>query len=57
MYCAQCSEKIQGRPVRQGADIFCSMECANQAAGLETEEEEGYYEEEPIVGLYEEEEE
>ncbi|HUV29560.1 MAG TPA: hypothetical protein VMY05_00525 [Acidobacteriota bacterium] len=57
MFCAQCLERITGKPIRQGGEYFCSLECANLASGIDVEEEsEGYYEEEPIAGLYEEEE-
>jgi hypothetical protein len=55
MYCAQCSEKFQGKPIRQGNDFFCSLECANLASGLVPEEEtDGYFEEESLEGFSEE---
>jgi hypothetical protein len=56
MYCAFCSEKIIGMPVKQEGDMFCSLECANSASGIHSEEPEGYYEEEEIEGLVEEDE-
>ncbi len=56
MYCAYCNEKIQGRPIRQGGDFFCSLECANSASGVIMEEPEEYYEENELEGLFEEEE-
>jgi hypothetical protein len=57
MQCNHCGEEITGRPVKQGSEYYCSLECANRASGLGPEdEEEGYYEENEIEGLYEEEE-
>lgn len=57
MNCSQCGEKITGRPVKQGNEYFCSLECANLANGISPdEEEESYFEEDEIEGLYEEEE-
>ena len=38
MHCANCSEKILGRPFRQDKDVFCSLECANLASGIDPEE-------------------
>lgn len=55
MHCANCSEKILGKPVRQSNDIFCSLECANMAAGIDPEEE-GYFEEDSLEDFYAEEE-
>ncbi len=52
MQCAQCGDEINGKPVRQDGDIFCSLECAYIAAGLDPEEEEGYYEEDPVEGAF-----
>jgi hypothetical protein len=58
MRCANCNDTIDGKPIRQGDEHFCSLECANIASGIDpVEEEEGYYEEAEIEGLYEEEEE
>ena len=45
MFCANCSEKILGAAVRQSGEQFCSVECASLAAGLDPEEENGYFEE------------
>ncbi|NOY87881.1 MAG: hypothetical protein GXO93_00645 [FCB group bacterium] len=45
MFCAQCCEKILSDPVKQGNDYFCSLTCANLAAGYDPEEENNYYEE------------
>ncbi len=55
MYCAQCSEKILGKPIKQGADFYCSLECANLASGIEPTDDEEYFEEE-VDELYEEDE-
>ena len=57
MHCAQCNDKITGKPIRQGGEYYCSLECANLASGIEPEEDEAYYEEDEIPGLYETEEE
>ena len=57
LHCANCSEKILGKPVRQGGDIFCSLECANMAAGIDPEENDGYFEEDSLEDFYAEEEE
>ena len=38
MYCAYCSEKIRGVPVKQGGDFFCSPECASLASGIDPED-------------------
>ena len=40
MYCAQCGDKIVGKPVKQGGEFFCSPECANFASGVDIEEDE-----------------
>jgi len=56
MHCANCSEKILGRPVRQSSDLFCSIECANRAAGIEPEDDDGYYEEDSLEDFFVEEE-
>jgi len=39
VYCAYCSEKILGEPVRQTGEYFCSVECANLASGVDPDEE------------------
>ena len=56
MFCAYCNEKIEGKPIKQGGEYYCSLECANLASGIEPEEEEAYFEEEAIQDLYQEEE-
>jgi len=52
MFCAHCSEKITGKPIMQSGEKYCSLECANLASGIDPEETEEYYEEEPIAELY-----
>ena len=58
MNCAQCNEKIESDPVIQGEEYYCSLECANLAAGYNEAEEEGYFEEndlsQDLFGDYEE---
>jgi len=44
------------KPVTQDGEHYCSLECANTASGVTTDEEDGYYEEDEIEGLIEEEE-
>ncbi len=56
MFCAQCNEKIQGKPIKQGADYYCSLECANLASGIEGGETEDYYDEESVDEFFDEEE-
>ncbi len=56
MLCTQCGDEIIGRPVRQGEDLFCSLECANLFSGVFTEEEDGYYEESSLDEYFEEDE-
>ena len=48
MICAYCGEEFQGRPIKQGGQIYCSIECADRAAEVVVEEEEDYYEEDPL---------
>ena len=38
MHCANCSEKIMVKPLKQDSELFCSLECANLASGIEPEE-------------------
>ena len=45
MYCPQCSDEISSNSVKQGTEFYCSLECANLAAGYDSEEEESYFEE------------
>jgi len=49
-----CSAKIVGKPIKQGQEYFCSLECANLASGIDPEEVEDYYEEDAIKDFYEE---
>ncbi|MBD3258555.1 hypothetical protein GF377_08990 [candidate division GN15 bacterium] len=55
MFCAFCGEEIVGKPVKQSGELYCSLECANRASGIDEEEEEGYFEEDPVDDFYEEE--
>ncbi|MBU8934418.1 MAG: hypothetical protein KOO62_10475 [candidate division Zixibacteria bacterium] len=48
MQCTQCGCEIDGRGRREGGQVFCSLECSYAAEGLDTDEEEGYFEEEPV---------
>ena len=57
MICSFCGEEISGKPIRQIGKYYCSLECANNAAGASSEEAEEYYDESDLEGLYEEEEE
>ena len=54
MLCAQCGEEIKGKPVKQDGEIYCSLECAYIAAGLDPEEDEDYFEEDPVEGTFDE---
>lgn len=56
MFCSQCNEKIVGKPVKQGGDFYCSLECANQASGIEADETEEYFEEEELDEFFKEDE-
>ncbi len=51
MKCAQCGNEITGKARREDGEVFCSLECSYAFAGLDTDEEEGYFEEEPVSGL------
>ncbi len=55
MVCAHCSEKITGKPIRQGGENYCSLECANAASGIETDDSEEYFEEDAIEDFFGEE--
>ena len=48
MFCAHCREEITGKPIMQSGEKYCSLECANLASGIDPEEAEEYYEEEPV---------
>lgn len=55
MRCSFCNDEIPSSPIKQGDEFYCSLECANQAAGYETDEEDSYFEEDDITeNLYEE---
>jgi len=56
MRCAECGDEITGKQYWQGGLVYCSLECADTAAGLNTGEDDDYFEEEPVMGLFEEEE-
>lgn len=50
MNCAYCNERISSSPVKQGDEMYCSLECANLAAGYDTsEEEDSYFEEDALM--------
>ena len=51
MNCSQCGDEITGRPVKQGGEFYCSLECANQASG-HNEDQDSFYEESDLEGLY-----
>jgi hypothetical protein len=57
MLCARCSEVIQERPINEGSEFFCSLECANRTSGLEFDEQDEYYDEGDLEGMYAEEDE
>lgn len=48
MKCMKCKEELSNNPIKQGNEFFCSLECANLAAGYEPDEELSYFEEEEI---------
>ena len=50
MRCAFCEDEIAGKPVRQQGQYYCSLECANYAAGVDPEDED-YFDEQPIGSL------
>lgn len=47
MKCAFCDETITGKPVKQSGQYYCSLECANMAAGNGFDDEE-YFDEDPV---------
>ncbi|MFC1475190.1 hypothetical protein ACFLQG_00945 [Candidatus Zixiibacteriota bacterium] len=49
MYCAHCQEKVSSNPIKQGGEYYCSLECANSAAGYDQSENDDYYEEESPI--------
>jgi hypothetical protein len=52
MFCAHCAEKITGKPIRQGGEYYCSLECANAASGIATDDSEEYFEEDAIEDFF-----
>ncbi len=48
MNCKLCHDHITDHPIKQGDEFFCSLECANLAAGYESDDELSYYEEDDI---------
>jgi hypothetical protein len=53
--CAFCEDEILSQPVRRGGEIYCSVECAEQAADIGLIEEDDEEVDLP-EGLYDEEE-
>ncbi len=51
MICEFCGDEFEGRPIKQAGQIFCSIDCANLAAEVGTEEEEEEYFDEPELDL------
>jgi hypothetical protein len=49
MNCSNCTVKINLNSIRQGGDVYCSVECANLAAGYETNTDNSYFEEESCL--------
>jgi hypothetical protein len=47
MICAFCGEKFTGKPIKQGGQVYCSIECADMAAEVVSEDED-YYEEDNL---------
>ncbi len=49
MVCEFCGEEFEGKPVSQGGQIFCSIECADMAADVGTDDDDDdYYEEDEL---------
>jgi hypothetical protein len=48
MNCAFCGEEFSGRPIRQGDQVFCSIECADMAAEIGVDDDSEYFEEDPL---------
>ncbi|MFQ5499030.1 MAG: hypothetical protein ACE5FH_05110 [Candidatus Zixiibacteriota bacterium] len=55
MRCSHCKDNITDKPIKQGDEFFCSLECANAASGYVADESEEYFEEHELEGLFEEE--
>jgi len=47
MVCEFCGEEFKGKPVKQGGQVFCSIECANMAAEVGSDDDE-YYDEDDL---------
>lgn len=54
--CASCGDNINDKPIKQGKDLFCSLECANKASGIAPEENDDYFEEGALEGFNEDDE-
>jgi predicted RNA-binding protein with EMAP domain len=57
MICAFCGERFSGKPIKQDRLVYCSIECADMAAEVVSEDEEYYEEDDLDMGGYDEEEE
>ncbi|MCX6829794.1 MAG: hypothetical protein NT002_11020 [candidate division Zixibacteria bacterium] len=57
MICAFCGEKFMGKPVKQGGQFYCSIECADMAAEVVSEDEDYEEDENLDIENYEEEDE
>ena len=57
MVCEFCGEEFEGKPVRQAGQIFCSIECADMAAEVGTDDDDYYEEDELDLNPIDEEEE
>jgi len=57
MICAFCGEKFSGRPIKQSGQAYCSIECANMAAEVVSEDEDYYEEDDLDMEHYEDEDE
>lgn len=43
MRCEFCGEHIDGNPIKQNGEFFCSVECANMASEIE-DDDDAYFE-------------
>ena len=57
MICAFCGEKFTGKPIKQGGQVYCSIECADMAAEVVSEDEDYEEDENLDIENYEEEDE
>ncbi len=48
MKCKQCHDEISDTPIKQSDEFFCSLECANLAAGYEPDDDLSYFEEDEL---------